>query len=157
MTAAVTIQPQGFSVQYPKTQWRVSFVEDSAGKFRFLLCGHDFKFEPRDRYRYPSHDDARRAAHCFLELMKRLERSRMKLSVLAEIGLLKFPQETYRQHELWLVVDRTRYTWEAITASGFCMRSQRWYKQPDTAIVKARVQIDRELAVSQIRGVVGWV
>ena len=81
----------------------------------------------------------------------------MKLSVLAEIGLLKFPQETYRQHELWLVVDRTRYTWEAITASGFCMRSQRWYKQPDTAIVKARVHIDRELAVSQIRGVVGWV
>ncbi len=54
MTAAVRIQPQGFSVQYPKPQWRVSFVEDAAGKFRFLLCGHDFKFEPRDRYRYPS-------------------------------------------------------------------------------------------------------
>ncbi len=51
--------------------------------------------------------------------MKRLERSSMKLSVLAEIGILKFPQETYRQHELWLVVDRTRYSWEAITASGF--------------------------------------
>ncbi len=81
----------------------------------------------------------------------------MKLSVLAELGLLKFPQETYRQHELWLVVDRTRYTWEAITPSGFCMRSQRWYKQPDTEIVKARLQIDRELAVSQIRGVVGWL
>ncbi|MBD1806182.1 hypothetical protein H6F98_12065 [Microcoleus sp. FACHB-SPT15] len=157
MTAAVKIQPQGFSVQYPKTQWRVSFVEDSAGKFRFLLSGQNFKFEPRARYRYPSHDDARRAAHCFLELMKRLERSRMKLSILAEIGILKFPQETYRQHELWLIVDRTRYTWEAITASGFCWRSQRWYKQPDTAIVKARIHIDRELAVSQIRGVVGWV
>jgi hypothetical protein len=39
MTAAVRIQPQGFSVQYPKTQWRVSFVEDSGGKFRFQLCG----------------------------------------------------------------------------------------------------------------------
>ncbi len=47
MTAAVKIQPQGISVQYPKTQWRVSFVEDSTGKFRFLLCGQDFKFEPR--------------------------------------------------------------------------------------------------------------
>ena len=72
-------------------------MEDSAGKFRFLLCGCNFKFEPRDRYHYPSNNDARRAAHCFLELMKRLERSRMKLSVLAEIGLLKFPRETYRQ------------------------------------------------------------
>jgi len=80
MTAAVRIQPQGFSVQYPKTQWRVSFVKDAAGKFRFLLCNRDFKFEPRDRYRYPTHDDARRAAHCFLELMKRLERSRTKLN-----------------------------------------------------------------------------
>ena len=157
MTAAVRIQPQGFSVQYPKTQWRVSFVEDSTGKFRFQLCGRDLKFEPRDRYRYPSHDDARRAAHCFLELMKRLERSQMKLSVLAEIGILKFPQESYRQHELWLVIDRTRYTWETITASGFCLRSPRWYKHPDTAIAKARVQIERELAASQIRGVVGWV
>jgi hypothetical protein len=132
-------------------------VEDSAGKFRFMLCGRDFKFEPRDLYRYPSHDNARRAAHCFLELMKRLERSRMKLSVLAEISLLKFPQETYRQHELWLLIDRTRYTWEAITASGFYLRSQRWYKQPDTAITKAKAHIDQELAVSQIRGVVGWV
>ena len=66
MTAAVRIQPQGESVQYPNTQWSVSFVEDAAGKFRFLLCGRDFKFEPRDYYRYPSHDDARRVAHCFL-------------------------------------------------------------------------------------------
>jgi hypothetical protein len=156
MTAAARIQPQGFSVQYPKTQWRVSFVEDTAG-FRFLLCGRDFKFEPRDRYRYPSHDEAKRAAYCFLELMKRLERSRMKLSVLAELGLLKFPQHTYRQHELWLVIDRTRYTWEAITANGFCLRSQRWYKQPDTALAKARAHIERELAVAQIVEVVGWV
>ena len=69
-----------------------------------------FRFEPRDRYRYSSHDDARRAAHCFLELMKRLERSRMKLSVLAELGLLKFPQETFRQHELWLIVALSRDT-----------------------------------------------
>jgi hypothetical protein len=43
-------------------------------------------------YRYPSYDDAKRAAHRVLELMKHLERSRMKLSILAEIGLLKFPQ-----------------------------------------------------------------
>jgi hypothetical protein len=157
MSAAVTIEPIGFIVQYPKTQWRVSFVEDASGKFRFLLSERDFKFEPRDRYRYPSHDDARRAAHCFLEVMKRLERSRMKLSVLAEIGILKFPQETYRNHELWLVVDRTRYTWEAITARGVCWRSKRWYKQPDTAITKAKAHIERELVVSQIRGVMGWV
>ncbi len=89
MTAAVKIQPQGFSVQYPKTQWRVSFVEDTAGKFRFLLSSENFKFELRDRYRYPNHDAARRAAHSFLELLKRLECSRMKLSVLAEIELMK--------------------------------------------------------------------
>ena len=94
MTGAVKLQPQGVSVQYPKTTWRVFFVEDAAGKFQFRLAGKDFKFEPRDRYRYPTHDDARRAAFCFLELMKHLERSRMKLGILAEIGILKFPQET---------------------------------------------------------------
>lgn len=157
MTATVKIQPQGFSVTYPKTSWRVIFVEDAAGKFYFRLCGKDFRFEPRDRYRYPSYDDARRAAFCFLELMKRLERSRMKLSVLAEIGILKFPRETYRSYELWVLVDRTRYTWELITDTGFCVRSQRWYKHPDTAIVKAQAHIDREVAISQIRDVVGWV
>ncbi len=157
MTATVKIQPIGFCIQYPKTQWRVSFIEDASGKFRFLLSENDFKFEPRDRYRYPSHDDAKRAAFCFLELMKRLERSRMKLSVLAEIGILKFPQETYRSYEIWLLVDRTRYTWELITATGFCVRSQRWYKQHDTALVKAKAHIDRELAISQIRDIVGWV
>jgi hypothetical protein len=54
MTAAVKIQPIGFSVQYPKTQWRVSFVEDASGKYRFSLSGRDFKFEPRDRYYYPA-------------------------------------------------------------------------------------------------------
>jgi hypothetical protein len=42
-------------------------------------------------------------------------------------------------------------------ASGFCLRSQRCYKQPDTALIKAKAHSDRELAVSQIRGVVGWV
>ena len=63
MTAAVKVQPQGFSVHYPKTQWRVSFVEDTAGKFRFMLSGQNYKFEPRDRYCYPTHDAARRAAH----------------------------------------------------------------------------------------------
>jgi hypothetical protein len=157
MTAAVRIQPQGFSVQYPKTQWRVSFVKDAAGKFRFLLCGRDFKFEPRDRYRYPTHDDARRAAHCFLEVMKRLERSRMKLSILAEIGNLKIPQANYRQHEIWLVIDRTRYTWEAIAGDGLCLRSQYWYKHPDTAMAKAKAHINREVAITQIVEVVGWV
>ncbi len=49
MTAAVIIQPQGLIVKYPRTQWRVSFVEDAASKFRFVLCGYNFKFEPRDR------------------------------------------------------------------------------------------------------------
>ena len=158
MSAAVTIQPQGFSVQYPQTQWRVSFVENSAGKFRFLLCGRDFKFEPRDRYRYPTHDDARRAAHCFLELMKRIERSRMKLSIVAEIGNLKFPQGTYLQHELWLVIDHTRYTsWGAIAGDGLCLRSHYWYKHPERARAIAIVQINRELAITQIVEVVGWV
>jgi hypothetical protein len=71
MTATVTVQPNGFSVQYSKTQWRVIYVEHSSGKFYFRLSSQDFWFEPRDRYRYPSHDDAKRAAHCFLELMKR--------------------------------------------------------------------------------------
>ncbi|MBW4543103.1 MAG: hypothetical protein KME25_01440 [Symplocastrum torsivum CPER-KK1] len=157
MTATVRIQPQGFCVQYPKTPWRVIFIEDASGKFQFRLSGTDFKFEPRDRYCYPTHDAARRAAFCFLELLKRLERSRMKLSVLAEIGLLKFPQQTYRCCELWLVIDRERYTWEILTASGHCFRSQRWYKQPDTAIAKAKAHIDREIAISQIKEVVGWV
>lgn len=157
MTATVKVQPQGFSVQYPKTPWQVMFIEDAAGKFHFRLYGEDFRFEPRDRYRYPDYDTARRAVYCFLELMKRLERSRMKLSVLSEIGLLKFPHGNYRGYELWVVIDRTRYTWEAVVANGFCIRSQRWYKHPDTAMAKARVHIDRELAVLQIRDVVGWV
>lgn len=157
MTATVKLQPQGFCVSYPKTQWRVSYVEDASGKFQFRLAARDFKFEPRDRYRYPSHDDARRAAFCFLELLKRIERSRMKLSILAEIGLLKFPQETYRSQEIWLLVDRTRYTWEILTVDGYCFRSQRWYKHPDSALAKAKAHINRELAVSQIKDVVGWV
>ena len=89
--------------------------------------------------------------------MKRLERSRIKLSVLAEIGILKFPQETSRKHELWLVVDRTRYSWEVIAGDGLCIRSQRWYQQPDTAFAKAKAHIDRELPISKIRDVVGWV
>lgn len=157
MAASVKIQPQGFCIQYPKSTWRVIFVEDASGKFQFRLSGKDFRFEPRDRYCYPTHDDAKRAAYCFLELLKRLDRSRMKLSILAEIGILKFPQETYRSHELWLLVDRTRYTWEAIATDGLCFRSQRWYKYPDTALAKAKVHIDRELAISQIRNIVGWV
>lgn len=157
MTATVKVQPQGFGVTYPKTPWQVVFVEDASGKFYFRFCGQDFRFEPRDRYRYPSYDDSRRAAFCFLELLKRLERSRMKLGILSEIGILKFPQENYRSHELWLIIDRTRYTWEMIAADGFCIRSQRWYKHPDTAVSKAKVHIDRELAISQIKDIVGWV
>ena len=111
------------------------FVEDAAGKFQFRLAGNKFKFEPRDvcggrSHRYhPTHDQTKQAAYCFLELMKRLERSRMKLNVLSEIGILKFPQETYRKHELWLVIDRTRYTWEILANDGLCIRSQRWYKR----------------------------
>jgi hypothetical protein len=81
----------------------------------------------------------------------------MKLSVLAEIGFLKFPQPSYRCCELWLVIDRERYTWEILTDSGHCFRSQRWYKQPDTVIAKAKAHIDREIAISQIKEVVGWV
>ncbi|MFB8788118.1 MAG: hypothetical protein U7123_04555 [Potamolinea sp.] len=157
MTAAVKVQPQGFSVQYPKTQWRVFFVEDTTGKFQFRLASSDFKFEPRDRYRYPTHDDARRAAFSFLELMKRLERSPMKFNVLSEIGILKFPQETYRSYELWLLIDRTRYTWEILADDGLCIRSQRWYKRHDAALSKAKAHIDRQQALSQIKDIVGWV
>lgn len=156
MAATVRIQPQGFSVQYPKTRWRVTFVEESSGKFYFRLYGEEFCFEPRDRYRYPSYDAARRAAHCFLELMKRLERSRMKLSVLAEVGILKFPQEHYLSHELWLLVDRTRYSWETLTAHGYA-RTHYWYKHPEVALSKGREYIERELAIVQIVEVVGWV
>jgi hypothetical protein len=156
MTATVKIQPVGFCVSYPKTPWRVIFVEDSAGKFYFRLCGTDFRFEPRDRYRYPSYDAARRGAFCFLELLKRLERSRMRLSVLAEVGIIKFPQENYLSHELWLLVDRTRYTWEALTPNGY-IRSQHWYKHPNTALTKGRCYIERELAIAQIRDIVWWV
>ena len=81
----------------------------------------------------------------------------MRLSILAEIGLLKFPQGLYRSYELWLLIDRTRYTWEIFTANGVCLRSQYWYKHPDTALAKAKAHIDRELAVTQIKEIVGWV
>ncbi len=157
MTATVKPQPQGFSVSYPKTTWRVIYVEDSSGKFQFRLSRHNLKFEPRDKYRYPTHDDARRAAFCFLELMKRLERNPMRLGILAEIGILKFPQEPYHSYQVWLLVDRTRYTWEILTADGCCWRSQYWYKHPNTAILKAKAHIDREHAISQIKQAVGWI
>ena len=109
MATPVTIYPQGFYLSYPKTSWRVLFAEDNTGKFRFRLSGVDFKLEPRDRYRYPTQKDAKRAVLCFLELLKRIERSRMRLGILAEIGILKFPQENYQSQELWVVIDRTRY------------------------------------------------
>ena len=80
MTAAVKIQPQGFSAQYPKTKWCVFFVEDAGGQFQFRLAHRDFRFEPRDRYRYPTHDQAKQAVFCFLELMKCL------------LGLRHFPR-----------------------------------------------------------------
>jgi hypothetical protein len=38
-------------------------VEDSAGKFRFLLYGREFKFEPR--YRYPVMTMPRELLFCF--------------------------------------------------------------------------------------------
>jgi len=88
--------------------------------------------------------------------MKRLERSRMKLNVLSEIGILKFPQENYYSHELLLLIDRDRYTWETLTANGY-IRSPYWYKNPDMALIKGRAYIERELAVVQIINVVGWV
>lgn len=157
MASSVKTVPTGFCVNYPKTNWQVNFVEDAQGKFRFYLTGQKVRFEPRDRYRYPNYDDARRAAFCFLELMKRLERSRMRLNILSEIGILKFPQQTYHGYELWLLVDRTRYTWEARLDNGFCVRSQRWYKRHNTALLKAKGHIDREIALGQIRDIVGWV
>ena len=76
---------------------------------------------------------------------------------MSEIGILKFPQETYHSYELWLVIDRGRYTWEILAAGGLCIRSQRWYKRPDAALVKAKLHIDREQAVAQIKDIVGWV
>ncbi|HBB33775.1 MAG TPA: hypothetical protein DDZ80_05105 [Cyanobacteria bacterium UBA8803] len=157
MPAPVTIQPQGFSVQYPKTPWLVIFIQDVRGRFRFILSGQDLQFEPRDRYRYPTQDDARRAALCFLELMKRLERSRMRLGILAEVGILKFPQEVYRSYQLWLLIDRTRYSWEVLGADGVCIRAERWYKRPETALNKAKDHIDWENAKDQIRDIIGWV
>jgi len=157
MVTQVRIQPHGFCVGYPRTPWRVVFVEDAHGKFLFRLSSHDFKFEPRDRHRYLTHDEANRAALCFLELLKKLERSRMRLGILAEIGILKFPQETYHTHKLWLLVDRNRYSWEILRVDGCCLRSQRWYKQRSTALFKAKAYIEREQAMSQIKEVVGWV
>ncbi|NEO11437.1 MULTISPECIES: hypothetical protein [unclassified Moorena] len=157
MATAVKLIAPGFCVKYPKTPWSVIYVEDASGKFHFRLSSRDFKFEPRDRYRYPTHEAAKRAALCFLELLKRIERSRMRMSILLEIGILKFPQQTYHSYEIWLLIDRTRYSWEAITPNGFCFRSQRWYKSPNTPILKAKKHIDRELAIYQIKDVVGWV
>ena len=81
----------------------------------------------------------------------------MKLGILAEIGLLKFPQQIYCFHELFLVVDRIRYTWEITTPHGWTVRGNRWYKQPERAIAKAQEHIERELAITQIVEVVGWV
>lgn len=80
----------------------------------------------------------------------------MKLSVLAEVGILKFPQEHYLSHELWLLVDRTRYSWETLTAHGYA-RTHYWYKHPEVALSKGREYIERELAIVQIVEVVGWV
>jgi len=157
MPTSVRVQPQGFQVQYPRTSWRVSYVEELSGKFRFVLSGQDFQFEPRDKYRYPNYDEAKRAAFCFLELMKRLERSRQRLGILAEIGVLKFPQQMYRSYQVWLLVDRVRYTWEAVRGDGVCIRSQRWYKRPENALNKAFAHVDWEIARTQIRDVIGWV
>lgn len=156
MPASVRIQPQGYSVKYPKASWIVAFVESDRG-FRFTLSRPDFQFEPRDKYRYRTREDASRAASYFLELMKRLERSRMRFGVLAEIGVLKFPQEKYLHHQIWLLVDRDRYSWEAARGDGISIRAQYWYKKPETALDKAKAHIDWEIARSKIRDVIGWV
>ena len=37
------------------------------------------------------------------------------------------------------------------------IRSQSWYKRPETALDKAKDHIDIEIARSQIRDVIGWV
>ncbi len=81
----------------------------------------------------------------------------MRLSILAEFGLLKFLQGLYRSCEVWLLIDRTRYTWEIFTAQGLCLRSQYWYKSPDSALAKAKVHVDRELAITQLKEIVGWI
>jgi hypothetical protein len=37
------------------------------------------------------------------------------------------------------------------------LRWQYWYKHPDTALAKAKAYINREVAITQIVEVVGWV
>ena len=82
------------------------------------------------------------------------------------MGILKLPPEVYRSCQIWLLIDRTRYTWEIITTNSLCLRSASLVStavavlvqnHPDTALAKARVDIDRELAVTQIVEVVEWV
>lgn len=156
MKGAVQIQP-GVAVPINKSPWRVIFVEDAKGKFLFRLCGSDFKFEPRDKYCYPTHDDARRAAYCFLELLKRIERSPKRLNILMEIGILKFPQETYRGYSVWLLVDRCRYSWEVMNSQGHCFRSQSWYVRSSTALLRAKQNIDLNQTKAQILHSIGWI
>lgn len=140
-----------------KSPWRIIFVEDAKWKFLFRLSGTDFKFEPRDKYRYPTHNDAKRAAYCFLELLKRIDRSPKRLNILMEIGILKFPQEFYRGYHIWLLVDRCRYSWEVITAEGHCFRSPNWYVRSSTALLRAKQNIDLNLTKTQILEAIGWV
>ncbi|HEY9670473.1 MAG TPA: hypothetical protein V6D11_03450 [Waterburya sp.] len=45
----------------------------------------------------------------------------------------------------------------ASASNGICLRPFYWYKSPETALAKARLDIDRELAVTQIVQVVGWI
>ncbi len=74
--------------------------------------------------------------------------------------LLKIPLYLIFYYKIKLrssLIDRTRYTWEIFTSDGVCLRSQYWYKHPDTALAKAKAHIERELAVTQIVEVVGWV
>lgn len=156
MPTPVILQPSGYSIRYPKTSWLVAFVESDRG-FRFTLSRPDFQFEPRDKYRYRTRDDASRAASYFLELMKRMERSRMRLGALAEIGILKFPQEVYLHHQIWLLVDRERYSWEAVRSDGISIRAQYWYKKPENALRKAKEHISWEITRIQIKDIIGWV
>lgn len=84
--------------------------EPVQGKFRFVLSGQDFQFEPRDKYRYPTHDDARAGGVLFSGV------SGSAWNVLdngwgfwRSFGVLKFFQQMYRSYQVWLLVDRVRY------------------------------------------------
>lgn len=155
MPSAVLVQP-GVSSVVANSPWRIVYVEDEAGKFGFRLASRDLKFDPRDKYRYNTHEEAKRAAYCFVELMNRIERSPKRLNILMEIGILKFPQTHYRDWEVWLLLDRHRYSWEIMNDRYQCFRSQSWYKHPENAIQRAKENIDLAYTKAQLQKAIGW-